>query len=210
MMLRRFSAVGALCALLVLLGTGQAAHAKTCMCANDATAETAHDTPVDIPLNVAADYGPVREIKIDSGPAHGTATASVPVDSDGVIHYVPDPGYFGTDVLTYIATVGYDDGNTSQMNTATVTITVTAPDPTTTTTTTTTTTLRPTTTTTVAAAGTTVLATTAPTTMTVVAAATLPRTGSTSGGLIALGAAAVVSGSGVLALSRRRFGRIRT
>jgi LPXTG-motif cell wall-anchored protein len=38
----------------------------------------------------------------------------------------------------------------------------------------------------------------------------LPRTGSTSGGLIALGAAAIVSGSGVLALSRRRFQRIRT
>ena len=210
--------VGVLCGLLVLLGTGQAAYAKTCMCANDAFASTEHDTPVDIPLDVAYDFGPVRKINIASEPTHGTATATVPPGSDGVIRYVPDPGYVGGDMLTYVAIVGFSEDDEGPMNAATVSISVTGPAPTTTTTattatttttTSTTSTTLATTTTTVAVSGTTVPATTVPTPTTVVAAATLPRTGSTSGGLAALGAAAVVAGSGALALSRRRCRRVR-
>ncbi len=89
--------------------------------ANDDTASTPEDTPVDI--NVLANDTDVdgtidpTTVSTVSGPAHG----SVSVDSiSGEVTYTPNTGYDGTDSFTY--TVQDDDGATS--NVATVTVTV--------------------------------------------------------------------------------------
>jgi LPXTG-motif cell wall-anchored protein len=194
---RRLLVAGVVCGLLLMFGSSETAYAKTCQCAYDEVVTTPHDTAVDVNLEVAGDYGPVIEIKIVSGPEHGTATATVPAGSDGQIHYVPDAGYVGPDFLTFDAVVGYSEGLTGVLS-ATVSITVTGPAPTTTTT-------APATTTTVAVAATTVPATTVPTPTTIAAAAELPRTGSGNGGLAVLGAGTIVAGIAALTISRRRF-----
>jgi len=71
-----------------------------------------NDTDVDGDLDLAT-------LAITAGPTYGTVT----VNADGTLHYVPNPGFIGTDQLTYEI---FDNGcpSPAQSSTATVSITV--------------------------------------------------------------------------------------
>jgi LPXTG-motif cell wall-anchored protein len=107
--------------------------------AADDTADVLTGEAVDVPVlaNDELNDAPVTDLQISSAPAHGTATIEPPVtttsttlraDADGpstpVVHYVPDPGYVGPDVLQY--TVSTANGSA----TGTLSISVAAPPPT--------------------------------------------------------------------------------
>jgi hypothetical protein len=112
--------------------------------AND-TGEVLTAGTVDIPVLENDDLhdAPITDMQISSPPVHGTATVVPPVTtpptttaaapgqevpavgpSTPVVHYVPEPGYVGPDVLQY--TVSTANGSA----TGTVTINVLAPPPT--------------------------------------------------------------------------------
>ncbi|WP_236642010.1 Ig-like domain-containing protein [Dokdonia sinensis] len=84
--------------------------------AEDDTATTDEDTPVDISVLDNDDLGTEPTTITDvTDPANGTVT----INADGTITYTPDPDFNGTDTFEY--TITDDDGNTS---TATVTVVV--------------------------------------------------------------------------------------
>ncbi|CAA0121101.1 tRNA(Glu)-specific nuclease WapA [Halioglobus japonicus] len=83
--------------------------------AQDNSATTDEDEPVDISL-VASDVdGDVLTYQILAAPMHGTAV----FNSTNTVSYQPAPGYFGIDEFTFFTNDGQLDSNT-----ATVTITV--------------------------------------------------------------------------------------
>lgn len=100
--------------------------------ANNDTATTAEDTPVNIPVlandrDPDGDTGVVISVNsvdlILNGPSVQTTNGSVQLVMDGssmVLRFTPNPNYNGTESFTYTI----DDGN-SGVDTATVTITVT-------------------------------------------------------------------------------------
>lgn len=100
--------------------------------ANNDTATTAEDTPVNIPVlandrDPDGDDGVVISVNgvdlILNGPSVQTTNGSVQLVMDGsamVLRFTPNPNYNGTESFTYTI----DDGN-SGVDTATVTITVT-------------------------------------------------------------------------------------
>ncbi|RMB57084.1 tandem-95 repeat protein, partial [Dokdonia sinensis] len=85
--------------------------------AEDDTAVTDEDTPVDIDVigNDDIGSGPTTVTSV-TDPMNGTVT----INGDGTVTYIPDPDTNGTDTFTY--TITDDNGNTS---TATVTVSVT-------------------------------------------------------------------------------------
>ncbi|SFU17467.1 Ig-like domain-containing protein [Mesorhizobium sp. YR577] len=101
--------------------------------ANNDTATTAEDTPVNIPVlandsDPDGDTGVVISVNgvdlILDGPSVQTTNGSVRLVMDGtdmVLRFTPNPNYVGTESFTY----SIDDGN-SGVDTATVTISVTA------------------------------------------------------------------------------------
>ena len=89
--------------------------------ANDDTAVTAMDTPVDIDV-LANDSNPsndVLTVAIDTPPDYGQASIS----QDGTLHYTPPPGFTGTDYVGYTITDA-----AGIVSYASVTITVTGSD----------------------------------------------------------------------------------
>ncbi|RMB56458.1 tandem-95 repeat protein, partial [Dokdonia sinensis] len=86
--------------------------------AEDDTATTDEDTPVDISVLDNDDLGTEPTTITDvTDPANGTVT----INGDGTVTYTPDADFSGTDTFEY--TITDDNGNTS---TATVDVTITA------------------------------------------------------------------------------------
>ncbi len=86
--------------------------------ANNDSASTSYNTPIDIPLNTGVlvnDVGSDLTVTDFTQPANGTVT----VNSDGSYTYTPNPGFTGVDTFQY--TVTDSVGSTA---TATVSITV--------------------------------------------------------------------------------------
>lgn len=70
----------------------------------DATGETDEDTPLDLALDAADPEGQPLSFRVVSGPIHGSA--SVIDQAAGVLRYIPDPDYHGTDAFTVVASDG--------------------------------------------------------------------------------------------------------
>lgn len=86
--------------------------------ANDDTASTDEDTPVDIPV-LANDDGDATVDAIGTAPTHGSAS----INGDGTIAYTPDADFNGSDSFTYSVIVPVDGGE-DLTDTATVDVTV--------------------------------------------------------------------------------------
>jgi LPXTG-motif cell wall-anchored protein len=146
------------------------------------TAKTNKDTAVVVEVlkndtpNAALAIDPAS-LKITAGPTSGTAV----VNADRTVTYTPNPGFVGTDTLTYelCSVPSTDPAVPSGCDPADVTITVTDPTAT--------------------------AATTTPTTTAVAAAPTaLPRTGGSSAPLAVIAGALLAFGAAALALTRTR------
>ncbi|MCV7419785.1 tandem-95 repeat protein [Mycobacterium yunnanensis] len=89
--------------------------------ANDDTAVTAMDTPVDIDVltNDSNPSNDVLTVAIDTPPDRGQAS----VAQDGTLHYTPPPGFTGIDYVSYTIT-----NAAGMVSFASVTITVTGSD----------------------------------------------------------------------------------
>lgn len=111
-------ALAVLAGLLTVLGAAPASAKADDPVAVDDTATTAEGLPVDVDV-LANDAGDDLHVgKVTEGPAHGTATLAD--DEPGVVRYVPDDGFLGTDTFRYRLVSG------EQRTEGTVTITVLA------------------------------------------------------------------------------------